>query len=495
MIKRYLHPRLDYIFSDKHTLELWQATELAVIQAMSDLGMIPPRIYRTISRILLNIPINISWWKRRDKKIGHDLNAFLDERVRRLESRLHVYFHSGGMTSYDTEEPATARKLLEALEIIDRLCEGPEKALTDLALNYRYTPFLARTHGQGAELKSFGGRGLTYLVEYHQARQDLKHTKRNLKYSKMSGAIGIYGSTHPKVERAALKILGFVPFYGATQIMPRILYAPLAQALSNLVAVIDKIANDIRLSARSGLPLMQEPFSKMQKGSSAMPHKKNTIRTEQIEGLARAASGYADMITKGIKTWEERSIEQSAPERIAWPDLFHVTAQALKVITGVLTGLKVYPDNMLYEIHQSCGTYASAEAKAFLKDKLSGQGLAHEDIYRMVQLACFNIFEPDQETLAIRAKIPQSLEEARENLWLTRRESRGNFVSLEDFLPQANLKPSDQLGIKPRRIAAYNAALKELFAREEVQKEWHRLFSPAFLMKHEKLLYKKILHV
>ena len=187
----------------------------------------------------------------------------------------------------------------------------------------------------------------------HFDLQLLHEVSTNLDYSKLSGAIGNYGSINPEVEIKALELLELQPYYGATQIMPRELYAPLAQALAQIVSTLNKIAMAIRLGARSGNPIYHEPFKKTQMGSSAMPHKKNTIRTEQIEGMERMAHNYLQMIMENIKTWEERAIEQSCVERVAWPDLFHVTIHSLRSMNFVLSGLQVYPDNMLREIIES----------------------------------------------------------------------------------------------------------------------------------------------
>jgi adenylosuccinate lyase len=414
--------------------------------------------------------------------------------VRHLPTQLHQYIHKS-ITSYDTEEPAFARMLKEANDCLEELSDSLELTLENQAKKYRYTIMNARTHGQEAELQSFGARILTWLVEYQAANAAWRDSLHNLKFSKLSGAIGKYGSLNPEIEQQALEILGFTPCYGATQIMPRILYAPIAQTLSNLVAVIDKIGNDIRLMARSGRPLVQEPFKKKQKGSSAMPHKKNTIRCEQLEGLARLAKGYASMIAANIKTWEERAIEQSSVERVAWPDLFHTAAQALQVLDRVLEGLQVYPDNMLEEIYESRGVYASSEAKEFLKDRL--KNLEYEDIYRIVQIACFNIFEPSRKRLLIRNIMPASLIEAG-NLLITIEDlvtsESAQVISIQDFIPGAQLRPTDSLDITPQQVATYNQALKELFSSPEVTKDWQEIFTPQFILKNEGRLYKEILN-
>jgi len=494
MVSRYANLKINQIFSDEHKLELWQKTELAVIKARANRNLIDPKIYNRILNILRRNPIDVEWWKRRDKEIHHDLNAFIDERIRHLPNHLHQYFHKN-LTSYDTEEPAFAGSLLEAAEVIEPLIAALEQTITALAIKYRYTIMNARTHGQEAEMQSFGARGLTWLVDYRVALQALKQSLENLRYSRLSGTIGKYIGLDPWIEANVLKILGFIPFYGATQIMPRILYAPIAQSLCNLVIVIDKIGMDIRLASRSGRPLMQEPFKKKQKGSSAMPHKKNTIRTEQLEGMARMAKGYIGMITDNIKTWEERAIEQSCVERVAWPDLFHVVAQSLGVLDGVLNGLAVYPDNMLKEIHESRGVYASSEVKEFLKEKLADTGLKHEDTYRIVQLACFNVFEPEVKRLAIREKRAGSFAESFELLRTIESMPPEKIISIEKFIPKARLRVSDNLDIAPEQIKIYNQALKALFAQAGVMEEWKKLFTPEFLLKNEAFLYQQILGI
>ncbi len=493
MVQRYENEKIAEIFSDKHKLALWQKTELAVMRAMVNFDMMKKDDYDVVEEALKTNPINIEWWKKRDEEIHHDLNAFLDERLRFIPKHLQQFFHKN-ITSYDTEEPAFARSLFEAAETIKLINKSLNNSLYNLAIEHRYTIMNGRTHGQEAEMQSFGAKCLSWISDCRIAQKAFKQSLENLRYSKLSGAIGKYGSLDPKIEKEALKILNFEPFIGATQIMPRVLYAPIAQSLCNLVCVINKIGLDIRLASRSGRPLLQEPFKKKQKGSSAMPHKKNTIRTEQLEGMARMAKGYMGMITDNIVTWEERAIEQSSVERVAWPDLFHVTAQSIKVLTGVLTGLNVYPDNMLKEIHESRGVYASSEVKEFLKTNLSELRLGHEDAYRIVQIACFNVFEPSKERLAIRETIATSFIESFELLKEASKQEE-KIVSIETFIPEARLRISNDLDIEQTQIDIYNAALQKLFSQEIILAEWKKLFTPSFLLKNEDYLYQQTLGV
>ncbi len=492
MHERYEHPEILGIWSDANKLLLWQKTELAVIKANVKLGNFPESVYADIRRVWQKNPIDIIWWKKRDAEIHHDLNAFLDERLRWLETIYHEFVHRK-ITSYDTEEPALGQMIKDSIRLVEELIKEVLEILKTLARRYRFTMMNARTHGQEAELQSFGARVLTWFVELKTAYSILTDAKKRLRYSKISGAIGKYNGIDPELELEALKILGFKPFYGATQIMPRIIYAPIAQALSDIVQVLDKIAHDIRLGARSGRPIYREPFKKKQKGSSAMPHKKNPIRTENTKGMGRMAKGYAGMITDGIQTWEERSIEQSSVERVAWPDLFHVTLTALNTMKGVLSGLQVYPDNMLQEIYESRGVYASAEVKEFLKMQIRIFGLDYEDIYRIVQLACFNVFEVSLDRKKIREAIPGSFVEGKELFQKFKALPTEPVISIQEFIPRAELRPSSEVDIEPSRVEIYNEFLKDVFADPGILSKWNACFDPEHLLRNEAKLFVEIL--
>jgi adenylosuccinate lyase len=389
---RYAQLEITEIFGDKAKTALWDDTELAVIRALQNAGIVPDKTYESIRLVFDANPVDLAWWKERDRIIKHDLNAYLEERRRHIPEAMHQYFHAG-LTSYDTEEPAFAQTLNKAVEQVRATLNPLFEALKRLVGDHRKTIMVGRTHGQTADLQTLGKRFLIWYGDLVTAKDILVRAREvDLKYSKLSGAIGNYNSVSPEIERAALAYLGLQPYVGATQIMPRVMYLPLASALVGIVTLISKIADDIRLGARGPRPIYQEPFGKMQKGSSAMPHKKNTIKTEQLVGMARMAKGYLGMITDNISTWEERAIEQSCVERVAWPDLFHVTVHSIRTLTGVLNGLVVYPQNLLWEVVETRGTYAASKAKEVLKLWSKGR-LTSEDCYRIVQLASFNAFE------------------------------------------------------------------------------------------------------
>jgi adenylosuccinate lyase len=494
MIKRYANDQVTKIWEDSHKLMLWQKVELAVILAREMLGIFPQGVSKKIQDILESIPIDITWWLARDKEINHDLNAFIDERVRHLPPELHQYWHKG-MTSYDTEEPAMALLLKESFQLIEKPYREMEKLLLDLAKKYRYTPMVGRSHGQEAKLQTFGKRCLTWLGPLRVTYALLLDAARLSSQSKLSGAIGNYQGLTPEEEAKALEILKLTPFIGATQIMPRVVYVPIANALELMVASLAQIAEDIRLSARSGNPIMQEPFGKKQKGSSAMPHKKNTITCEQMIGMLTMAQNFAQMLRARVITWEERAIEQSCVERVAWPDLFHVVMQSYKNMIKILSGLQVYPDNMMQEIIMSRGCYASEDAKDWLKERVADFGLMHEDAYRLVQAASFLAHKISAKRMKIREQKFESHEQvqnildslvAADHLII----SADDIISIKDIIDQADLNPLEERDIDQAKVDIWNRVLDQLFASKENQQSWDQLFAISYQLRGEPAIFK-----
>ncbi len=496
MHERYINAKIGEIWSNRCKLGLWLRSELMLIQARAIMGHVPQAVANQISTILMNAAIDIDWWLARDKEINHDLNAFLDERLRLLPTELHQYFHKG-ITSYDTEESAFVQMLKDSGDLVYELTDEVMKTLKDMAFKYRYTIMYGRTHGQEAKLQTFGYRCLRWYQDLMLDKGALVRAFKHLEYSKMSGAIGNYGEVSPELEAEALKLMDLRPYYGASQILPRELFVPLASALCQLVGTLNKIALAIRLGARSGeRRIFQEPFGKKQKGSSAMPHKKNTIATEQIEGLFRMASGYLAMIVQNIATWEERAIEQSSVERVAWPDLFHVTCRALSVMNKVLSGLVVFRDNMFFEVVESRGVYASDEAKEFLKEALAPLGFGHEDAYRIVQLAATNAFVTGNfnQWLADCAGSYKFYDELLEG-------SKGDdiaklsgqrLIPISSIICMGHLQESSELEIPKEKVLEWNRALLQVFSSRTTLDAWFKLFKPSYLLRHEPEIFKKV---
>ena len=263
MVKRYEDPEILVIWGDDNKLKLWQNTELAVLKARVDLGQLDKPSFSAISNALAEKPFDLNFWRAREAEIIHDLQAFVEERKRHLPVELQPLFHKD-LTSYDVEEPAFTRMLLQSVGLVISHLSNLESVVENQALKYRYTLMMGRTHGQEAELQTLGKRFLTWLADLRLDERNLLGFSNRLEYSKISGAIGNYGSIEPELEKKALKNIGLAPYVGATQIMPREFYAPVAQSLAQIVLTLDKIATAIRLGARSGRPIYQEPFNKKQ---------------------------------------------------------------------------------------------------------------------------------------------------------------------------------------------------------------------------------------
>jgi len=510
MIKRYANGKVEENSSDINKLNKWQDVELAVILAREKLGIFPQGTHEKIKTILDQHPINdeaVKWWKVQDKEIGHDLNAFIDERLRHLPKELHQYFHKG-MTSYDTEEPAFSLILLDNIALVENEIEAFLPILKAMAIKYRFTPMLGRTHGQEAKMQSFGKRVFTWRQKLVISQEILRNAKILIGYSKLSGAIGNYQGLDEVEEMTALGILGLQPLKGVTQIMPRQMHQPLANALVMVVSALTQIAEDIRLAARSGLPIMQEPFGKKQKGSSAMPHKKNTITCENQIGMFTMAKGFARMIQDCLITWEERSIEQSCVERVAWPDLFHVAMQSFKNLNklfGELTydekknpifvnGLQVYPDNMIMEIINSRGCYASEDAKDWLKEHGAEFGLSHEDAYRIVQLAAFNAHHVSLFRQNLRQGKIESYVQAEEVFAKVKEHVAhvNSYDHLAVIIANGNLIFSDELGLSEDDVSKWNEILRKIFMIKENVESFKEIFTITYQLREEETLFEEL---
>ena len=493
MIKRYSHAGVEAVWTNEAKLDRWGRVEVAVLQAEHKRKVLSTASYNAMVVALSTNSPDVEWWLAKDKEISHDLIAFIEERRRHLPLELRFLYHQH-MTSYDTEEAAFAMALLACCDFVKVGLDELLAALEVLARRYRFTPFLDYTHGQWAKLRSFGGRMLTYIAELRKVREAFLVAREACRYSRLSGAIGNYGGgLSPELEKEALGILDFEPFYGATQIMPRVLYVPLAHSLADLAGVLNKIATDVRLGARSGKPICREPFGKKQKGSSAMPQKRNTILTEQMEGMERMARNFAHMIEENIKTWESRAIEQSCVERVAWPDIFHVLLRMLSVMTKVMQGLEVYPDHMYQQIVAARGTYAADEAKSFLGEKFAEMGVEAEEAYRVVQLASFCVFEPEGLWAQLRKMEIESLDAADALLGQAFAEQGRKPKSIQDFIRSANLCVVKGREVTEEEVQKWNGLLSRLFSDLEVNLEWDGLFQPSHLLKGENFLFQQIL--
>lgn len=494
MDERYAQSDIAKIWELIGKLSLWQDFELAMIQAREHLGRIPKGTHEKIKTILSQHPIDLELFHELDHQLHHDMNAAAQERRGRLPVELQGYYHEI-VTSYDIEDGPSAIMITRSVAVVNWCLDDLEKELTRLALDHRYTIKMHYTHGQAAEIGTLGAEFLVFLQIIKSVRMRLDALREDLDYGKMSGATGCYTTIKPDEEELALKSMGLIPYIGATQILPRSLWTPIASTMSDIVLLLNKLATDIRLSARSDFPTMREGFGKKQMGSSVMPHKRNPIKLEQLEGMARMACGFGAMIKPSPITWEYRSIEMSSVERIAWPDLFHVATYSLRSMTKILRNLEVYPDAMMEIVLRSAGTWAASGAKVFLTDVLRDSGLSAEEIYRIVQLASFNALGPQGLRKQIRAQKFKSLEEAERRMKGLAQEPCDWPRSIEEIIACGDLHPSPALGLDARWVENANTILSDLFERPGVLADWRKVFSLEKAVKGENYLYLQILGV
>src|SRR3990170_3627799 len=262
--------------------------------------------------------------------------------------------------------------------------------------------------------------------------------------------------------------------------------ASLAQSVRLVGEALGQIAVDFRLGARSGKSLWHEPFAKEQKGSSAMPHKKNTIGTEQIDGMLDLLSGSEASVLRSIQTWEARAIEQSCVERVAWPDLFHEILRMISVMHRVLGGMVIYRDHMLQEIQDSRETYASDEAKNFLALECGKRGIEFETAYRIVQLASFCAFKPTEYWAKVRETRPSfDLREADELLQESYNAPFKQSLGIKEIIKKGKLFRVEGLKATEKDVASWNVFLSEIFSGADTRARWDALFNPSYLLKGE----------
>lgn len=488
MHPRYDDDRINQLWGDEALLASWQLVELAVMQARVQRREMPQEALDAITTALSCEAPDIPWWKDKESELRHDLNAFLYERRRYIAVEHQKWWHKG-MTSYDTEESAFVRKLLDSVKPVDELLDKMEAALTALGNKYRFAAMMGVTHGQWADPISFGKRVASWLADLRTARRALNFAKSELCFSKLSGFVGNYTDISPELERDALKLLGFKPYVGATQILPRVMFKPLASAISGIASVLNKIATDIRLGARSSSVIYHEPFGAKQTGSSAGPGKRNTIFTEQQEGMFALVSGYENVLHLIEVTWEERAIGQSSAERIAWRDLFHAILRMLTVMLRMVTGLKVYPKNMLAELVRTNGCYAASVAKERLKELAAPFYIDAEQCYRMVQLGAFNLGYPlVDESLAMTIDKADELLESMQTNPLEPC-ARGN---IRDLIIEGRLEVCDDLAPDKQQVAKWNRILETIFTDEKNVAYWSECFTLKYLLRNEHYIFEQI---
>lgn len=386
MIERYTLPEMGDLWTDNYKFKTWLRVEIAVCEAQAELGYIPKEAVEEIKAKAKFDPKRIL---EIEAEVRHDVIAFLTN-VNEYVGDVGRYIHLG-MTSSDMLDTALSLQMVDSLQVIMIHVENLIQAIRYKAQEHRDTVMIGRSHGIHAEPITFGFKLAGWLAEMLRHRERLVHLQDTIAVGKISGAVGTYANIDPQIEALACQNLGLRPDTASTQVISRDIHADFMNALALLGASIERFAVEIRNLQRTDVLEVEEFFSKKQKGSSAMPHKRNPIRSERLTGMARILRGNAMAALENVALWHERDISHSSVERVALPDSCILTHFMLVETTNLIKNLLVYPENMARNMNVYGGVVFSQRVMLSLVEK----GLAREDAYAIVQSCAHTAWNTD----------------------------------------------------------------------------------------------------
>ncbi len=376
MIARYTHAAMGAIWSDARKYETWLQVELAATDALAEAGLVPAEDAKALRE---RASFDVARIDEIERTTQHDVIAFttaVAERVGPAARWLHF-----GLTSSDVLDTALALQLREACDLILVDLDQVLVAVQRRAEEHRLTPMIGRTHGVHAEPMTFGVKLALWYAELGRDRARLIRAREAVSVGKLSGAVGMFAHLDPSVEAAVCGRLGLEPASVASQVIQRDRHAELLTTLAILAASLETFALEIRGLQKTEIGEVEEPFARGQKGSSAMPHKRNPIGCEQITGLARLLRGNAMAALEDIALWHERDISHSSVERVIVPDSFIAIDHMLRRFRTIVDGMVVYPDRMLENLGRSRGVVFSGSVLL----ELARHGVSREQAYEWVQ--------------------------------------------------------------------------------------------------------------
>lgn len=376
MIERYTRPEMGRIWTEQARLESWLEVELAVCEVLTEQGIIPADDMETIRERAAFDEARIA---EIEAEVGHDVIAFLTSVAEKVgPASRHIHY---GLTSSDVVDTAQALRCVRACDQLLARMDALLPVLRKQAEAYRETVCVGRTHGIHAEPYTLGLKFLGWYAEAQRNRRRLVVAREEICTGSISGAVGTYAHLGPEVEAAVLKRLGLEVEPIATQVIPRDRYAALMATLGVLACSLDRIATEIRALQKSDVREVEEPFRKGQKGSSAMPHKRNPIKCENVSGLARIVRSNVQAAYENVALWHERDISHSSAERVIVVDSTILCDFMLARMTRVLAELHVYPERMQQNMQITRGLIFSQTVLL----ALTRSGLSREDAYAIVQ--------------------------------------------------------------------------------------------------------------
>jgi adenylosuccinate lyase len=392
MIARYTHPEMGRIWSDQRRFETWLLVETAAAEAMAAAGIVPTEAAREIRE---RAQIDVARIDEIERTTQHDVIAFttaVAETVGPSARWLHF-----GMTSSDVIDTAQALQMREACDLILKDLEALAEVIRARAFEHRQTPMIGRTHGVHAEPMTFGLKLALWFAEIGRDIERVRRVRSIVSVGKLSGAVGTFAHLSPDIETAVCERLGLTPAPVASQVIQRDRHADLLAALAISGASLEKFALEIRGLQKTEIGEVEEPFAKGQKGSSAMPHKRNPIGCEQIVGLARLLRSNCQAAFENIALWHERDISHSSVERVILPDSFIALDHMLRRFMRIVTGMVVYPDRMRENLERSRGVVFSGTVLL----ELARRGISREQAYEWVQRNAMRSFSEQRDFKAL----------------------------------------------------------------------------------------------
>ena len=398
MIPRYSRPELVRLWTPEHRYQTWLSVELAAAQAMAAKGIVPKdAVAECVAKAGTFTSADAARIDEIEKVTRHDVIAFLtfmEERIGPAARHLHF-----GMTSSDVLDTSLAILLRDAADLILAGVDKAREAVVRRAQEHKRTPCIGRSHGIHAEPTTFGWKLIVWADELSRARKRLEHARATIAYGKVSGAVGTFAHLDPSIEEATMRALGLAAAPASTQIIQRDRHAEYFTALALAGASLEKFAVEIRHLQRTEVREAEEPFGKGQKGSSAMPHKRNPILSENLTGLARMLRGYAVAAMEDVALWHERDISHSSVERMIGPDATVTLDFMLHRFAGLIDGLRVYPERMLENLNATRGLVFSQPVLL----KLIEHGMERQAAYVVVQRNAMRVWDEGRDFRSLLA--------------------------------------------------------------------------------------------
>jgi adenylosuccinate lyase len=408
VIPRYSLPEIADLFTDEARFGAWLEVEVLAVEAWSQLGVVPVADARAVRE---RAGVDVDAVHEREKVTDHDVAAFVDVVQERVGPPAGAWVHYG-LTSSDVVDTALALQMTRATDRIAEVAASLEATIAKRAREFRDTPMVGRTHGIHAEPTTFGAKLALWALQVRRERERLARARDIIAVGKLSGAVGTYSNVDPFVERHVCERLGLQPV-PATQVLARDRHSEVMYACASLGATIESFALEIRHLQRTEVREAEEGFREgAQKGSSAMPHKRNPIKSEQMCGLARVLRGNLQAALENVALWHERDISHSSVERVIVPDSLMLAYYMTVKFTQLVDNLRVYPERMLRNLDASFGLVFSQPVLLALIEA----GVSRDDAYRIVQRNAMKAWEeerPFRDVLADDGDVTQLLDGAR----------------------------------------------------------------------------------